>query len=261
MKLPFFQLDAFVEGPFTGNPAAVCVLPGEVEDARLQAVAAENNLSETAFLRQDPEGWRIRWFTPACEVALCGHATLAAGAVVLDHLEPDREGVTFESLSGPLGVARSHDLLELDFPAWERAPAEPAVAAQALGAVPSEAYAGKYFMAVYDSREAVAALAPDPAAVSRVPALGVIATAPGVGEDFVSRFFAPRAGVAEDPVTGSAHCMLAPYWAARLGRPRLEARQLSVRGGWLVCTVSGDRVRIAGRTRLVIEGSFRLDAD
>ncbi len=259
MKLPFFQLDAFTEGPFTGNPAAVCVLPAELDAAVLQAMAAENNLSETAFLLRSRGGWSIRWFTPAREVALCGHATLAAGAVVLDRLEPGSQTVTFQSPSGPLGVTRAGDFLELDLPAWDHQPGSPALLAEALGAGPSEAWAGEYHMAVFDSAKTVKGLRPDPAAVSRVPALGVIATAPGEGEDFVSRFFAPRAGVAEDPVTGSAHCMLVPYWARRLGRQRLEARQVSSRGGQLLCRLDVARVRLAGRVRMVIEGTFALD--
>ena len=261
MNFPFFQLDAFVDGPFTGNPAAVCVLPDELPDATLLAIARENNLSETAFLRASGEGWSIRWFTPAVEVDLCGHATLAAGAVALERLDRGREAVSFESRSGPLGVARDADAFRLDFPAWSAAPADAILAGQvagALGAGPSEVWEGPYLMAVFDSARDVAGLVPDLDAVASLPSIGVVATAPGADADFVSRFFAPAVGVPEDPVTGSAHCLLAPWWARRMGRDRLVARQISSRTGMVRCEVRGDRVWLGGAVRFVIEGTFRL---
>jgi len=261
VKFPFFQLDAFEDGPFTGNPAAVCILPGDLPDDTLLAIARENNLSETAFLRASGDGWAIRWFTPGAEVDLCGHATLAAGAVVLERLEPGSGEVRFGSRSGALGVGRDGDAFVLDFPAWSAVPADPALAARvaaALRGAPTEVLAGPYLMAVFDDAGAVRGLAPDPGAVAALPAIGVIATAPGEDADFVSRFFAPAVGVPEDPVTGSAHCLLAPWWARRLGRDRLLARQLSLRGGTVRCETRGDRVRLAGAVRFVIEGTFRL---
>lgn len=261
MRFPFFQLDAFGDAPFSGNPAAVCVPPEDVGEERMQAIAAQLNLSETAFLRPSSDGWAIRWFTPRSEVDLCGHATLASGAVVLDRLEPGGEQVSFASRSGPLGVARRGGRFELDFPAWAAQPADEGLArsvAGALGARPDTVLHGHYLAAVFGDEAQVRALAPDMEAVARLPAAGLAVTAPGAAVDFVSRFFAPALGVPEDPATGSAHCLLAPWWAARLGTDRLEARQLSARGGWLHCEVHGGRVRIAGRVRLVIEGEFTL---
>lgn len=261
MKFPFFQVDAFVEGPFSGNPAAVCVPAEDLDDDCMLAIARENNLSETAFLRRLGSGWGIRWFTPGAEVDLCGHATLAAGAVLLDRLEPGLEEVAFDSRSGTLGVRRTQDGFELDFPAWPAAPADPDTAdavATALGCSPREVFAGHYLMAVFGREADVRRLAPDLAAVAALPAPGLIATAPGEDVAFVSRFFAPALAVPEDPATGSAHAMLAPWWARRRGAGRMVARQVSPRGGLLECESRGDRVRIAGRVRFVIEGRFSL---
>lgn len=259
MKLPFFQIDAFEEGPFSGNPAAVCVLTTPLEEAVMQAVAAENNLSETAFISPREHDWLIRWFTPACEVDLCGHATLASGAVVLERMDTSARVVQFHSpRSGPLAVHRRDGRLELDFPVWPAEPMPVGPLAAALRAAPSAAFSGHYWMAVFAAEADVAGLAPDMARIAELPVEGVIATAPGRGTDFVSRFFGPRVGVPEDPVTGSAHAMLAPYWATRLGRPSLQARQISARGGRLWCEARGERVGIAGRARFVIEGEFTL---
>jgi len=261
VKFPFFQVDAFGEGPFTGNPAAVCVPPGELSEETMLAIARQNNLSETAFIAPSGGDWDIRWFTPAAEVDLCGHATLAAGAVVLERLDPGRDSVSFGSRSGPLGVARDPDGFVLDFPAWPAAPADPALAARvaaALRAAPAEVLQGPYLMAVFEDAAGVRTLGPDFGAVAALPAIGVIATAPGEDADFVSRFFAPAVGVPEDPVTGSAHCLLAPWWARRLGRDRLLGRQVSPRGGTVRCETRGDRVGLAGAVRFVVEGTFRL---
>jgi PhzF family phenazine biosynthesis protein len=261
LRFPFFQLDAFEEGPFTGNPAAVCVLPEDVGAAAMLGIARENNLSETAFLLAEGDRWRIRWFTPGAEVDLCGHATLAAGAVVMERLSPGTAEVWFESRSGPLGAARSGGGIMLDFPAWPATPAAPDAArsvAAALGSDPVAVLEGPYTMAVYDDPAAVEAVTPDFEALRALPAPGVIVTAPAASVDFVSRFFAPGLGVPEDPVTGSAHCMLAPWWSARLGKNRLVARQVSARGGRLECETRGDRVRISGRARFVIEGHYEL---
>jgi PhzF family phenazine biosynthesis protein len=262
MLIPLYQVDAFVTGePFTGNPAAVCPLETWLPDAVMQAIAAENNLSETAFFVAESDGYRLRWFTPTTEVDLCGHATLAAGFVVFRSLRPAADSVTFATQqAGSLTVARDGDKLALDFPARPATACAPsAPLAAALGRCPSALLAARDFLAVYESAEDVALLRPDFAALAKLERFAVIATAPGSGGvDFVSRFFAPARGVDEDPVTGSAHCTLVPYWAARLGKDRLEARQLSRRGGALSCAVAGDRVTIVGRAVLYLEGSITL---
>ena len=263
MEIPIYQVDAFARGVFSGNPAAVCPLKSWLPDATLQAIAMENNLSETAFFVKAGADYDLRWFTPAVEVDLCGHATLAAAWVILEKLEPGRPAVTFHTLSGELQVTRKLDLLALDFPAR---PAEPVRATPpllaALGGNPREVWAARDYMVVYDSEEEIRALAPDMNLLSQIDRFAVIVTAPGQpGEhacDFVSRFFAPAQGVAEDPVTGSAHCTLIPYWAGRLNKHRLLARQVSRRGGELYCELLGDRVSIAGRAALFLEGVIRL---
>lgn len=262
MRIPLYQVDAFVtERPFSGNPAAVCPLDAWLPDEVMQAVAAENNLSETAFFVADEEDYRLRWFTPTVEVDLCGHATLASAFVVFGWLAPWRRSVTFRTgKAGALTVSRDGRHLVLDFPARPpRACAAPEALAAALGKRPGEVMAARDYLAVYDSADEIAALAPDFAAIAALDRFAVIATAPGSGGvDFVSRFFAPARGVDEDPVTGSAHCTLIPYWAKRLGKNRLEARQLSRRGGALSCDLRADRVSIAGRARLYSEGAITI---
>jgi PhzF family phenazine biosynthesis protein len=261
MRIPLYQVDAFADGPFTGNPAAVCPLDAWLPDPVMQAIAAENNLSETAFFVPESDGYRLRWFTPTVEVDLCGHATLASGYVVFRWLKPGTDSITFQTQqAGALTVARDGNLLALDFPAR---PPEPCAMSEALAAAlgrrPGALLAARDYLAVYDSADDVAALAPDFSAVAALDRFAVIVTAPGTGGvDFVSRFFAPARGVDEDPVTGSAHCTLIPYWAGRLGKRRLEARQLSRRGGVLSCGLSGDRVTIAGRAVLFLEGAITL---
>jgi PhzF family phenazine biosynthesis protein len=261
MKLPLYQVDAFAPRPFAGNPAAVVPLPRWLDDALLQAIAAENNLSETAYLVGGGGAYEIRWMTPATEVDLCGHATLASAWVVFEKLEPGRREVTFSSKSGPLRVSREGDSLFLDFPSRPPEPAEGAkdALAAALGRVPRESWASaRDYMAVFDGEEEVRALAPDMARTAALDGHAVIATAPGREVDFVSRFFAPAFGIAEDPVTGSAHCTLVPYWAKRLGRKRLSARQVSARGGELVCEDRGARVSIGGRVAPYLEGTIEV---
>jgi PhzF family phenazine biosynthesis protein len=261
MRIPLYQIDAFAEGPFTGNPAAVCPLEAWLPDDVMQAIAAENNLSETAFFVPEGEGYRLRWFTPGTEVDLCGHATLASAYVVFRWLAPERRRVVFTTQqAGPLTVARDGDLLALDFPSR---PAEPCAMSEALAAAlgrrPAALLAARDYLAVYDSADEIKALAPDFAALAALDRFAVIVTAPGTGEvDFVSRFFAPARGVDEDPVTGSAHCTLIPFWAERLGKQRLEARQLSRRGGVLSCALDGNRVTIAGRAVPYLEGTITL---
>lgn len=259
MKVAFWQVDSFAERRFAGNPAAVMVLPAWPDDAVMQTVAAENNLSETAFLVREEAGWRIRWFTPKVEVDLCGHATLAAGWVVLDALgQGDAvDQVAFSSKSGKLPVRRQGDRLVLDFPAQ---PPRASVFPEGIDAILAKpvrevlATPG-HLMCVLDSADAVRSLVPDMAAVAGLSKPGLIVTAPGDGDcDFVSRYFAPRKGIAEDPVTGSAHCVLTPFWAKRLGKTGLVARQVSARGGLLWVELVGDRVLIAGRVVPYVEG-------
>jgi len=266
MHIPLYQIDAFAtDERFSGNPAAVCPLAEWLPDPVMQAIAAENNLSETAFFVPEGDGYRLRWFTPTTEVDLCGHATLASAYVVFSRIAPWRRSVSFTTQqAGVLTVARDGDLLALDFPARPAAPcAMPEPLTAALGRPPAALLAARDYLAVYDSAEEVAALSPDFAAIAALDRFAVIVTAPGEGGiDFVSRFFAPARGVPEDPVTGSAHCTLIPYWAARLGKNRLEARQVSRRGGALSCALvaapGGNRVTIAGRAAPYLEGTITV---
>ncbi|MGV3720293.1 MAG: PhzF family phenazine biosynthesis protein [Actinomycetota bacterium] len=259
MRIPLYQIDAFADRVFGGNPAAVCPLASWLADALLQAIAAENNLSETAFFIPTEETPRLRWFTPLAEVDLCGHATLAAAFVLFERLQPGRETVTFQSRSGPLTVTRSRDLLSLDFPALPlTAPLPTDALARALQTRPIEVRGGMDLLAVFGSQAEVRALKPDMERLKGLDCRGVIATAPGDEVDFVSRFFAPAVGIPEDPVTGSAHCALTPYWAGRLGKSTLRARQISRRGGELQCELIGERVRISGRAVLYLEGNIQL---
>lgn len=255
MKLPIYQVDAFTDRIFTGNPAAVCVLERWLPDPMLLAIAGENNLSDTAFVvRQDP-GFGLRWFTPEIEVDLCGHATLAAAFVIFEKMELEERRVLFDTKSGPLAVEREGDLLCMDLPS------RPGVAhpilpelTRGLKRAPKQVLKARDLMAVFDSEDEVRNLEPDLVEFMGLDCLGVIATAPGNDCDFVSRFFAPRAGIDEDPVTGSSHCTLVPYWAGRLGKPKLRAKQVSARGGELWCQDCSERVRIAGRAVMFLEG-------
>lgn len=233
MEIPLYQVDAFTSCLFRGNPAAVCPLESWLPDETMQAVAAENNLSETAFFCREQDGYAIRWFTPKVEVDLCGHATLASGCVLLTRLAPDTDSVEFASKSGPLRVARSGRAFALDFPAQPGRAAEiPEALARALSARPSSLLAaGNRLFAIYDSAAQISALELDFAAVACAAPGGVAVTAPGAEHDFVSRNFAPSKGIPEDPVTGSTHTTLVPYWAERLGKTSLRAAQLSARGG------------------------------
>jgi len=251
MKIPLYQVDAFSRTVFGGNPAAVCPLESWIYDATMQKIAAENALSETAFLVPRGDEWEIRWFTPVQEVELCGHATLGSGYVVLTYLAPKREVVRFSSKSGVLSVARDGDRLAMALPRWEPKPIDaPPALVRALGGKPPREVLGhgSKYMCVYDSASEVAALAPDFALMRTLDRYGCVVTAPGAERecDFVSRFFAPAAGVDEDPVTGSAHCLLVPYWARALGRSSLYAKQISPRGGELWCTLGGGEVTLAG---------------
>ena len=258
-ELTLYQVDAFTDAVFAGNPAAVCPLDDWLPDEMLQAIAAENNLSETAFFVPNGTGYHLRWFTPALEVDLCGHATLASAYVIARHINPGMEKVLFESASGPLVVTRRGDLFTLDFPA--RAP-EPfddrGAAAEALGMAPREVRKNVKLMVVLASAAEVRAAEPNLERVRHLPSDGMIITAPGEDCAFVSRYFAPHAGIPEDPVTGSAHCVLAPYWAERLGKTVMEARQISARGGRLTVEHRGERVLLTGKGALYLEGRIRV---
>lgn len=259
MRVPIYQVDAFTSQLFRGNPAAVCPLEAWLDDGVLQDIAGENNLSETAFLLRRDGDYALRWFTPTVEVALCGHATLAAAYVVFHYLEPGRRSVTFQTRSGDLHVTCEGDLLALDFPTRPAVPCEPSECLlRGLVTPPEEVWRASDHMAVYADEETVRNLRPDFAALSRVGGRGIIVTAPGREADFVSRFFAPGAGIPEDPVTGSAHCTLIPYWAERLGKQTLHALQVSTRGGELFCELRDLRVRIAGRVVPYLEGTIRV---
>ncbi len=262
MRLPIYQVDAFTSHLFRGNPAAVCLLDEFLPDATLQAIAAENNLAETAFLvKIEPGNYHLRWFTPAVEVPLCGHATLASAFALAHRVEPDGVVLRFQTLSGELTVARDGDRYTLDFPVRRPQPSPPRPdLAAALGATPLEQYTGAFELAVFASEADLRALQPDFRALAAIPHFALLATAPGDSVDFVSRFFAPGAGIDEDPVTGSAHCMLTPYWSQRLGKPQLTARQISPRGGELWCEAQGDRVLIAGHGVLYLEGFIEVPA-
>lgn len=261
MRVPIFQLDAFTNRRFAGNPAAVVPLESFLADATLQAIAAENNLAETAFLVQQNDDYQLRWFTPVTEVPLCGHATLASAAVVMERLEPGRNQVVFHTASGPLTVQRELVGYRMNFPVRTSEPiSTPAGLAEALGVVPIEVFANKFnFMALLASEEILRALTPDMAALCQLARPGVIVTAGSNGRyDFVSRYFAPAKGIPEDPVTGAAHCMLAPYWAKRLGKTEFRAFQASPRGGEIRCRLVKDRTELQGECVFYLEGEVEI---
>jgi PhzF family phenazine biosynthesis protein len=262
MRTQIFQLDAFATRRFEGNPAAVMPMPAFPPDMTMLALAGENNLSETAFLVRDGADYRIRWFTPRVEVPLCGHATLASAAVVMERLEPGRREVMFHSASGPLRVTRSGEGYSMDFPARVPAPSNlpPAALAQALGVAPLEVFEHPAnYLALLASPGDVRALSPDFAAIARLDRPGLIVTAAGEGGfDFTSRYFAPAKGVDEDPVTGGAHCMLAPFWAPRLAKQAFVAHQASPRGGVVRCSLVADRVRLEGGCVFYLEGEVEF---
>jgi PhzF family phenazine biosynthesis protein len=261
MKIPIYQVDAFASEVFSGNPAAVCMLDTWIDDKRLQSIAAENNLSETAFLVQTGNGFDLRWFTPVTEVALCGHATLASAFVLFACRDWPADIVRFQTRkSGELAVTRRDNLLEMDFPArpsYARTP--PAGLKEALQIASGKVFgSAEDLMVVLDGESTVREVKPDFGALYRVECRGVIITARGDRSDFVSRFFAPRVGVQEDPVTGSSHCVLIPYWASVLGKNVLHAFQVSKRGGELFCANAGERLRISGKAALYLEGTITI---
>jgi predicted PhzF superfamily epimerase YddE/YHI9 len=262
MYLPLFHLNAFTTKPFAGNPAAVCPLAEWLDDGLLQAVAAENNVSETAFFVPCGDHYELRWFTPRCEVKLCGHATLASAFVILQILETKRDSVRFETrVSGALTVVREGNFLAMDFPAlppWA-CEAPPVALREGLGKDPAAVVQieDNYF-AVFENEEEVRSLHPDFRLLEELHPAGVAVTAPGKDCDFVSRYFAPSYGIPEDPVTGSTHCSLAPYWAERLRKTKLHTRQISERGGELWCEVRGERVILRGNAVLMLRGELLI---
>ncbi len=261
MRAPIFQVDAFTTRRFAGNPAAVIPMETFLPDAVLQAIAAENNLAETAFLVREGNDYRLRWFTPATEVPLCGHATLASAAVVMERLEPGRSDVVFHSASGPLPVKRTATGYVLNFPARPSDKvAPPPRLTKALGAVPIEVFVNDFnYMVILENATVLRNLSPDMAALARLNRPGVIVTASGEPPyDFISRYFAPAKGIPEDPVTGAAHCMLAPYWSKRLGRTIFHAFQASRRGGELTCRLDGDRVELEGSCVFYLQGEVEI---
>ena len=261
MKIPFYQVDAFSSKIFSGNPAAVCILESWLDTNVLQSIAAENNLSETAFLVPKSRGrYELRWFTPTIEVDLCGHATLASAFVIFSFVDTTLTSVDFETASGLLSVARSGELLSMDFPSRRPEPAEKSpIIAQALGAEPLEVLKSRDLLVIFENESTVRNMKPDFDKLKQIrDAFAIIVTAKGEKSDFVSRFFAPGAGIPEDPVTGSAHCTLIPYWSERLGKNKLHAFQLSERGGELFCENVRDRVRISGHAVIYAKGELFL---
>lgn len=254
-----YTVDAFTSRVFSGNPAAVCVMEGYPPDEVLLDIARENNLSETAFAVREGGGYRLRWFTPGGEIDLCGHATLATAFVLLNFYEPESERVVFSTMSGELTVTRRGGLYEMDFPAYElrRVPVTEEMAA-AFGASPSEAYMGRDLLCVFDDERTVREMAPNMDRLRDLPGLLQHATARGAGTDCVSRSFAPKLSVQEDPVCGSGHCHIVPYWAARLGRADIMAYQASRRGGTLYCRDCGRRIAIAGEAVLFAESELHI---
>jgi PhzF family phenazine biosynthesis protein len=264
MRLRMYRVDAFTDTVFAGNPAAVVPLRRWLEDAVMQNIAMENNLSETAFIVPGKSAFHLRWFTPSSEVPLCGHATLATAYVILHHLQPSKKSVRFDTLSGELTVTRKGDLLTMDFPRFAPQRCDPpAGLEQALGSRPKEVWntrEDKHYYAIFEFARDIRAMVPNMTLLAALHPYQVAVTAPGEGEDFVSRFFAPSIGIPEDPVTGSMHCALIPYWAKRLGKTKLHARQVSRRGGELFCEDLPDegRVRISGRAALSLTGYLQI---
>jgi len=260
VRIRLFQVDAFATRLFEGNPAAVCPLRTWLSDEVLQDIAGENNLSETAFFVSAGSDYELRWFTPTVEVELCGHATLAAAHVLFEHLDYASRMIRFNTRGGDLIVQRKGDRLEMVFPARVPQPcAAPPALSAGLGTEPLEVLRADDYIAVFDSEATIRALVPDMARLSTLDRRGVSVTARGSDVDFVSRFFAPAVGVPEDPVTGSAHCELAPFWASRLGKSRMHARQVSRRGGEVFCELRDNRVVLEGRAVTFLEGEIRLD--
>lgn len=259
MKIKLYQIDAFTDELFAGNPAAVCVLESWLPDALLQSIAIENNLSETAFFIPLDDGFHLRWFTPKTEVDLCGHATLASAYVLFNLLGYAEDRIRFETRSGDLFVERRGEELALDFPTKMPVKcAMPDLLVAALGVEPLELYTNEDYVALLPSEQEVRSVSPDFKTMCEIDTRGIIITAAGESVDFVSRFFAPKYGIDEDPVTGSAHCVLTPFWAQRLGKDKMTAKQVSSRGGNLVCELAGDRVLLVGSAVLYMQAEIEV---
>lgn len=259
MKQKIYQVDAFAEKLFEGNPAAICPLDEWLSDDLMQQIAAENNLSETAFFVKRAACYQLRWFTPLNEVNLCGHATLATAFIIVTELEDKSEEIIFETKSGQLKVSQNNGLYRMDFPSQPPSPCEiPEGLVAALGAEPKEIFSAEDFLVVYSSEDEIRDLKPNFNDLNGLPLRGVIVTAPSENYDFVSRWFGPNVGVDEDPVTGSAHTTLTPYWSKRLGKTSLRAKQISERGGELLCELEDDRVVISGRAVKYLEGEIEI---
>lgn len=259
MKIPIYQVDAFTDKLFEGNPAAICPLNKWLERNVMQKIAAENNLSETAFFVEVDEGYELRWFTPTIEVELCGHGTLASAHVLLNHLGFKDEYIRFFTKSGRISVKKEEDLLVMNFPIWTAEPIEAPedlLAGLGLENPPLKILKDKNYLVVFETPEEVKAIRPRFSILSRINYAGVICTAPGNNHDFVSRYFAPFAGINEDPVTGSTHTTLTSYWAKELGKKELVARQVSRRGGTLYCKHLGDRIDIGGKAKTYMIGEI-----
>jgi PhzF family phenazine biosynthesis protein len=259
LNIPYFEVLAFTSRHFAGNPAGVCVLDEWLPDGLMQKIAAENNLPETAFIIEGDKDFDLRWMTPTVEVDLCGHATLASAHVIFHHLGRKKETVSFQSHSGELRVDRKMHQLILDFPSQPACECKlPKNLAEGLRAQPKTVLKGRDYLAVFEREDDVAAINPDFEVLKELDSQGVIVTAAGDGCDFVSRYFAPAAGIPEDPVTGSTHCALIPYWSKRLGKGELRARQISRRGGELFCEDRGDRVGIGGNAVTYLDGHLHV---
>ena len=258
--IPYFEVHSFTDQVFAGNPAGVCPLHEWLDDTLMLRIAAENNLSETAFFVPSEDHYDLRWFTPTVEVDLCGHATLAAAYVLFEQLGQEGDVIVFHSLSGPLAVWKDNDFLVMDFPARPADSTEtPDHLVKGLGSDVESVLKARDYLVVLEDEEAIRGLQPDFSELELIDCEGIIVTAPGNEVDFVSRFFAPRMGINEDPVTGAAHSTLIPYWAERLAKDRLRARQISERGGDLWCMQRDDRVHIGGRAVLYSKGFLNTD--
>ena len=259
MRIPIYQVDAFTNVQFKGNPAAVCPLESWISDELMQKIAAENNLSETSFFVKEGNDYKLRWFTPKVEIELCGHATLASAYVIFTYLDKNIEHIKFHTLSGVLEVTKEGNLLSMIFPSIESEKVEaPESLVKGLGKKPVEVYKSRNYMAVFETEKDILDLQLDMGELKKLDAHGVIVTAKGTEVDFVSRFFAPKLGIDEDPVTGSAHCMLIPYWKKKLNGSELVALQLSERTGKLYCTYLGEKVKMAGEAAPYLEGFINV---
>jgi PhzF family phenazine biosynthesis protein len=260
MTIPIYQADAFTDQLFGGNPAAICPLTEWLPDDVMQQIAKENNLADTAFFVKTTNGFLLRWFTPEYEIDLCGHATLASAHILFKELAYSGDAIHFETLkAGTLTVKKDSDKYTMDFPSRPPIPIEiPNGLLEALGGKPISVLRSRDYFVVYETEEEIVELAPDFVALSKMDTVGVIVTSPGKKVDFVSRFFAPGAGIPEDPVTGSAHCNLIPYWAKKLGKNKLHAYQISARKGELWCELKGDRVLMGGKAITYLKGEIYL---